>query len=199
MASFISFLASAFTEVERHLAAFTAIIAAVAVVQWRETRVSSRRQLRAYIFPEGANVMDGSSLNPVQTHRINDVGIAFAIKNSGQTPAFDVLHWVDIDVRETAKEALLATPTKLDRKSLLHLPPGATSHKFPWLNRTLSAQEISDILSGVRAIYLHGKIEYVDAFGKKRRTNYRLKYNGVYPPIGGSGMLMYCDEGNEAN
>jgi hypothetical protein len=56
--------------------------------------------------------------------------------------------------------------------------------------------EISEIRSFKKAIYVHGRIEYEDAFKRKRFTNFRLVYAGQYPPPP-SAVFSFCQEGNE--
>jgi hypothetical protein len=171
----------------------TGLLGWVAYRQYTTTRA----QLRAYIFPEGANVYCPGTFNPPDPINKDNPYVMWAIKNSGQTPAYEVVHWGEIDAREVARESLLVTPP-LTRKSVMSLPPGGHSEKRSYLGRTLSAAEISDLNLG-RAIYLHGILRYDDAFGQEHTTRYRLKYQGPWPPPVSGGSFLFCDEGNTAN
>jgi hypothetical protein len=65
-------------------------------------------------------------------------------------------------------------------------------------NRDLTAGEIADIQTGVKAIYLFGRIEYRDAFKKDRFTTFRMLYSGVWPLTASAG-LNFAVQGNEAD
>lgn len=157
-----------------------------------QQHVTTRAQLRAYVFQEGANLLDATQL-PVPGPA-NQPWVELIIKNSGETPAYNVVHWGNVDVREASQEELLTIPP-LAVRSKLHLPPNGFATKGLWLRRNLSPQEVADIQTGARCVFLYGRITYTDAFGRKHFTNYRLRYSGRYPPHG-HGTFNYCDEGN---
>ncbi|MGA2858354.1 MAG: hypothetical protein ABSE40_15895 [Candidatus Sulfotelmatobacter sp.] len=64
-------------------------VAIIAIfVAWRTLRVmreSAERQLRAYVLPDNAGILDGTMLNPPQPARAYVPGVIMLIKNSGQT------------------------------------------------------------------------------------------------------------------
>jgi hypothetical protein len=62
----------------------------------------------------------------------------------------------------------------------------------------LAENELEGIRVGSYAVYVWGRIEYKDAFGMDRFTNYRMKYSGLWPPVG-SANLTFCDGGNETD
>lgn len=62
----------------------------------------------------------------------------------------------------------------------------------------LAANEIGDIATGNRAIYLYGEIDYRDIFGKHRFSNFRLRYLGQYPPPPQGGLFNFSESGNDA-
>jgi len=65
-------------------------------------------------------------------------------------------------------------------------------------DRTLTADEIDQILSGGLRLYLYGQVLYQDAFCNDRRTTFRLvSQRNPYSP-GAAIRFLYCDEGNEA-
>ena len=72
------------------------------------------------------------------------------------------------------------------------------STKNLWFDRPLTATEIADIVAGGRGIYAYGRIEYTDAFERRRFTNFRLRYNGRFPPLANS-IFNFCESGNNAN
>lgn len=52
---------------------------------------NSRRQLRAYVFPENIALFDGSMMKPPEQEHVNEPGVVLLIKNSGKTPAYGVI------------------------------------------------------------------------------------------------------------
>ena len=64
------------------------------------------------------------------------------------------------------------------------------------LGRRLNEDEINEIRTGKKTIYLYGRVEYEDAFKRRRFTNFRLGYSGEYPaPI--TACFNLCQKGNE--
>jgi hypothetical protein len=159
--------------------------------------VNGRRQLRAYVFLESSSLTDGATLEPPNDAFVNVPGCIMQFRNSGQTPAYQVVTWAAIDVIEPINQNKLIVP------KLLIVGPGylganGTMPKMVRLPRVLTEEEIDDIRAGRREIYVYGRIEYRDAFKRKRFSNFRLHYGGQYPP--GKGFVMFiCDNGNETN
>lgn len=174
------------------LAQFLALIWTVFIMV-----TNGHRQLRAYVSPHDAAILDGSMLNPPQPPRFNVPGILLNFKNSGQTPAYKVVSWARIEIAETINEDRLVAPI-LEQKFTTTLGPGDVMPKALWYERPLTAGEIADIGSGARAIYLYGRIEYRDAFKRQRRANFRFRYNGAFPPPVGV-ILNHCERGNNAD
>jgi hypothetical protein len=127
----------------------------------RQVAVSSdteQRQLRAYLLPDGARVefsKDGSYIVYIQ------------FKNSGQTPAYTVVHWLTADIQDD-----IADPFH----ELFE------SHKIKWRktgpkNVDLgSGQSMCLMLKGTsvtpslplgKAIYVWGDVKYKDAFQRE--------------------------------
>lgn len=188
--------------VEHHIGAITAVIAGAAVFQWRETRLTAERQLRAYVQNFSTSLYEASNLEfATFVDRTGQVAVAVVIKNMGQTPAYKVLHWSSVQVLPVSQEWSLAVPKKLQEFSAAILGPDHTMSASRWLERAISPQEAEGIQKGTYAVYSHGRIEYVDAFKTKRWCNYRMRYtNAAWPPIGKGGATMnFCDQGNDAN
>lgn len=61
----------------------------------------------------------------------------------------------------------MTAPSPIRRESISYLPSQGINTKGLWLNRPLSDQEKKDIQTGVRCVFLYGRIEYVDVFKKK--------------------------------
>jgi hypothetical protein len=126
-------------------------------------------------------------------------GVFWIIKNYGQTPAYDVVHWGAFQVLETRLEHTAVVPALDPAGPKTHIAPSAHGTKGYWYNRPLSPQEMEDVKNGVRAVYVCGRIEYRDAFKRKRFTDYRMTYTAsAYPPVAPT-AFNYCEDGNDAN
>jgi hypothetical protein len=172
---------------------------------------NGRRQLRAYVVGELGTI--GNVANPIPLYAgqvITPTGAEITntacgpityiqIKNSGQTPAYKVVHWGNICVREYPLISNLAPTPTLSLKNASVLGPGIYSTKYLFLSAPLTAQEVSDLRAGTAAIYVYGEINYRDAFGKKRFTKYRLMHHVGQGAIGINTGLIFADEGNEAD
>jgi hypothetical protein len=176
-------------------AAFLQFLALIATIWVMVT--NGRRQLRAYLFLESANITDGTTVDPPMPAFANVPGVAAQIRNSGQTPAYRVLTWAAIDVAEPINEERLVVPA-LQLISPTNLGANGTLPKFVRFTRALSADEIADVRVGRRQIYFYGRLENRDAFGRKKFTNFRLQYVGDWPPPKGA-VLVFCNNGNDAN
>ena len=158
---------------------------------------TAKRQLRAYVMPQAASLIDGTMLQPPQAHRANVPGTVLNFMNFGETPAYEVVSWAQIAVTQPINENNLVVPT-LQRMFAAPLGAKGTMPKALWFNRALTATERTDIANGQQAIYLYGRIEYLDAFKMKRFTNFRLHYIGQFPPLPGA-VLYFSEKGNNAN
>ncbi len=185
---------------------------AVLIYQTIITRRTSQRQLRAYVLSDSgtiANVANPVPLFPGQnlpqteariTNTAAGPGAWIQIKNTGQTPAFKVMHWGYICFRECPLTAALPArlPTVGNFPTSI-LGPGMIATKLLELNPPLTPAQITDLRNGTGAVYVYGEITYVDAFGENRLTKYRVMYHRVGGAIGVSTNLTFCDEGNDAN
>lgn len=146
---------------------------------------TAERQLRAYLVVENAQIIP----NP---QRINII-----IRNTGQTPAFDVQHWGSASMKafplSTTED--FPAPSGLLFMSKNTVGPGITVHKYIVIP-LFSAIDTAELVSGQKAIYVWGDVTYRDAFNVIRHTRYRAMAGGNVGFQGNS--LAYCDEGNEA-
>jgi hypothetical protein len=171
---------------------FVALIGTVLVMV-----LNGRRQLRAYVAPENMGIFEGNMVSPPQPARINVPGIAMLIKNSGQTPAYKVVSLAKIAVIAVQDEKIALVLPPMEERFSNTLSAGSTFSKSLWFDRPLTPTEIADIVTGARAIYLYGRIEYQDAFKKRRFTNFRYQYVGQFPPPPNA-ILNFSDRGNDA-
>lgn len=182
--------------------AMASMVAAIAqaialVVTFYIMWVSSRRQLRAFVGPETFDLMEGNMLKPPQPARTNEPGAIVRIKNFGPTVAYRVRIVTRVAVIEPINEHTLVQQPLVDGFHSV-LGPTVPSSSTAWLGRQLTPGEITDIQAGVKAIYVYGRVEYLDIFRKKRFTTYRLRYAGQFPtaaPV----MMTFAAEGNDAS
>jgi hypothetical protein len=170
----------------------------VAIRTLNHMRESSEQQLRAYVLMESASVVIGSLANPPQPDKADTPFAGMLIKNFGQTPAYKVVSWAQITVIPVANENTMPVVPPIPEQFTTTLGPGATFNKGVWFDRSFTPNEITDIVAGTRAIYLYGRIGYLDAFKKRRFANFRLRYTGQYPPPQNS-ILKFSEQGNDAN
>lgn len=173
-------------------------------------RSSSERQLRAYVTVERGIIANVA--NPVHNRRDSPETVAriidpqagpaaqITIKNTGQTPAYNLIHWATIDIREYPLSTELPPMPQPDHSYWNVLGPTVPEVKTLRMRGPLTAEETEGLRNGSRAIYCQGEIRYRDAFKKKRWTRYRCMYVAQMCGIIGIGTdLVYCEEGNEAN
>jgi hypothetical protein len=174
-----------------------------------QMRNTGERQLRAYVVTELGTI--GNIANPVPLYpgqviiptgaEITNQGCGpvarIQIKNTGQTPAYQVVHWGNICISAHPLVGALPGPLPGYRPTAV-LGPGIISTKMFFLNPALTAQQIADLRAGLVAIYVYGEIAYVDAFAQPQTTRYRFIYHPMGGAIGVSTDLSFCEEGNEA-
>jgi hypothetical protein len=169
----------------------------VAIGTLNHMRDSSERQLRAYVLPDNAGIIDGTMLAIPQANLAGIPGTLMLVRNYGVTPAYKVVSWAKIDVILVADENTLVAPP-LPEKFYNALGPNGTFSKEIWFHRQLAANEIADIARGERAIFLYGRIEYRDAFKKPRFSTFRLRYWGQFPPPPNA-VFNFSENGNDAD
>jgi hypothetical protein len=177
----------------------TVVLAIAALGQFELTRRTAKRQLRAYVMPELASIADYSTIKPPPPAIFTGhLGAAVLIKNSGQTPAYKLVHWGAVIVLPANMEDSLMTPKRLPEIAATTLGPGCTIHRTGWTEAKISTDQINAIRSGESKVFVYGKIIYRDAFRRRRETTYRLSYAGNYPPHEGATM-QFCVQGNTAD
>jgi hypothetical protein len=123
--------------------------------------------------------------------------IHLAIKNTGQTPACDVTHWVNVWIGGEPAE-FKPPKERPDVVSTLYLPAGAvvpliTTCSTPW-SRAVFDMPLGDNDDDV-CLYVWGEARYTDVFDKTHFLKFRFKKE---PGIGRPG-LDYCPLGNEGD
>jgi hypothetical protein len=180
-------------------------------IQARRMRVTARQQLRAYVFVDNIAVYNvttplawevGNNYQPTGaeiTHSARGPFVVMVIKNTGQTPANNVINWGDVILREFPLKGKLPSPSgKALFVTKSSIPTGGVSTKTLSMPTPLLADEVGDLKRGTKAIYVFGYISYRDAFGRRRKTNYRFMYGAFTGGIGITTGMTISDEGNHA-
>jgi hypothetical protein len=162
---------------------------------------TAQRQLRAYVNPDSITLWDGATLTPPQMNRANLPGIVLLWRNTGETPAKNVVSWSRIAVISPRVEGRYNPPARLERHFSNVLGRGIPGNRSFWYRRALTPQQIADVGAGRLGIYVYGRLEYQDVFGKAHWTTYKYVYiSSVFPPTGtGGGTFNICLTGNDAD
>jgi hypothetical protein len=180
----------------------TLILAVAAIAQVLVSLRTTRRQLRAYVLLDGGNVYDASGIGivppvPIHSQWVDFVKVTLNLKNSGQTPAKDVVHWAQIAIGDATTEYLMVPPARLDEIQASVVGPGqSTTKSIIWLPFPLVDPARQDITAHQKGIYVYGKVVYRDIFNRQRTTTYRVRYSGEWPPVP-AGTFMFCLKGND--
>lgn len=156
--------------------------AATAAVE--QARLSTQKQLRAYIGLKEAKIKDvAAGKKPT---------LLLEFTNAGQTPAQKVLLWSNFKF-DGDPETIVRKPTTPSSSSTV-FPNGVISRQMP-MERALTVSEVAAIKAGAAAIYVYGELTYEDAFGQSRRTH----FNMVHRKGCAAFELLVCKAGNEAD
>lgn len=170
-----------------------------------------RTELRAYIGITTIDMVNvaplptaiaGQTLQPTIATALNPtVGPAcvIIIKNSGQTPAKDVVHWGAIYLREYPLTSRLPAKILTGMISKTSLGPGHGASKTVAIPHPLTPKEIADLRTGKSAIYVYGDIRYRDVWNNDRFVVYSYFHNFMAGNVGVSATLLSTPEGNDAN
>jgi hypothetical protein len=154
--------------------------------EWQSSVDNGHRQLRAYVFPDQANLVWQGTAKPTVAEIV--------IKNSGQTPAYRLSSATVILVGDFPLQTDLRVPAMPANRTVV--PPAGNYGLSVAMEKPLTADQLQAIQKGRQAIYAFGEIAYEDAFGECRMTRYRFFYSGVGADIGSKVGLSYLDEGN---
>jgi hypothetical protein len=166
--------------------ASTAVLQLVALLAFIAT---TRRHQRAYVFVSGAEIVD------LEIGGIPIVQIE--IKNTGQTPAYQLTHVWRCGAFDYPLQQKLLLPHNNDPVSWPHLGPGASAKAQRAAEKQIGSGAPADLINRATAFYVYGEILYKDAFNKARFTRYVFFHTGL--PRMGPGQLVAYEKGNEAN
>ena len=177
------------------IAVFTILLAFGTLALYCATRnlVSSaektaERQLRAYVS------MASAAIQP-QTNEagISGLYIRVIVKNSGQTPARDFRIWI---------EALVSVPTaspfqfpdNLNARPFSVLGPGIETNLDK--EGTISADDLADLHSSKKVVFVWARVEYRDIFDKPHYLKLKMVSSVWYPIEKRWGVKPLGEEGD---
>ena len=154
--------------------------------EWQSSVDNGRRQLRAYVFPEQANLVWQGIGKPAVAEIV--------IKNSGQTPAYRLSAATTVLVSDRPLQTDLRVPEMPSTRTVV--PPAGSYALSVAADKPLTGDQLKAIEKGSQAIYAIGEVAYEDAFGECRTSRYRFFYSGASVDNGSRTGLAYLDEGN---
>jgi len=165
------------------------ITGGVVLVGYRQIQ-TSRAQLRAYVFMVAAKV------NKFGFDQIPEVLVV--IKNSGQTPAYDMVSWTGVLAQPFPFKGEFERPGPDFPIARGTLGPGAETHMIVPTKRAFTADETKMIRDGKAALFVFGEVTYRDAFKKTHATKYRYFFGGSAGARESGAMNMDLN-GNDAD
>jgi hypothetical protein len=147
---------------------------------------TAKRQLRAYLISNGG-----------QIERIPEgFLLTVTIKNSGQTPAFDVKH----SSESFGGDYPDGGPPEMPAVNDTHYTVIGANGDFVCAQRLFAddpEDALKNVMDGKLGFWIHGRIEYRDCFGDSHVTKFRQVYGGRIAKVG---LGLHGDKhGNEAD
>lgn len=171
----------------RWLVAATAILALFGLWQVMISRDTARRQLRADVFAVSVKIDFIIGKEVVANLRV---------KNTGQTPAYDVIIETGLEFRLLPANSPISVvkPEEMSRMALgpeQEVLPTAYSGKF------LTADESAAVADDRAVIIVYGQIKYRDAFKTNQTTDFRFLFDRTCALVG-KGSMRIAGSGNKA-
>ena len=161
--------------------------AAMATV--KEMKDTARKELRARVFVAVAKRSGAASPGPFVAELV--------IRNFGKIPADDCTCTVGLllDTYPPVEDNLPVL-NATGREPRVVLPPDGDIHISKALPvGTFASLQHTQVMQESHAVYLYGRIEYLDGFGTERFSKFLMKCSGADY---GFGRFTFCERGNEA-
>jgi hypothetical protein len=163
---------------------------------------TAKKQLRAYVFFEGASLKDGPSKAVLTGGQVPGsimsgcANVTINIKNFGQTPAYNVRHTSVIKFDSVdAADTIALNP---EDKTPTTIAPTKSTISSNATREPLAIRGLEELKNAKAFITIYGRIIYDDVFGDPHWTNYRLQWFGNYPPAD-SAIFNFSASGNDAD
>jgi hypothetical protein len=155
---------------------------------------TAERQLRAYVgIIKGAPTLVWAETE--SGGKEIRLQVKIVVKNSGRTPAYKMRGGGSIKFAKSFDEHWLGAVNFFAQNTYI-LPDAELKYIVQESIEKLNSGVVGDIPHS-HEFFFFGRIEYVDAFGKDRWTNFRFAIGGDIKS--GTGDLRPCKEGNDAN
>lgn len=151
------------------------------------TRDIARRQLRAYVGTE-LTVLKDLAAGKCPEMRI-------IIKNFGQTPAYDIASWSEMEIMKPSEARFVLTKSKPGGKKVLN--PSSTYSNYARKDEPLTDAEFEIIQSDTARLYWFGELTYRDAFDELHTTTFRYECGGER--LLSLGNMALSNDGNTAD
>jgi hypothetical protein len=152
------------------VAIFTAVLTIFTVKLWGSGENYSQRELRAYLSVSPLWVLFFNRTPPQQ------ILVEAIIKNHGQTPASEIRNIYEIGVFKPDFQTPETATQRRDSEGT-SFPSLDLSVRF-FDSKTFSKEEVDDVCSGKRLIFVWGTIMYKDAFNRRWRTDFSANVGG---------------------
>lgn len=147
------------------------------LLQLKDARLSSERQLRAYVM--------------IQTVRLENFSVGgtpevrLVFKNFGKTPATNLTHWARLGFNTFPEiTGELHFTRGYEELPPSPLAPGGKVHLVTGIDKPLDWSTVNAVIEKTYAFYVIGEIRYVDAFGTTRETDFLLFSTGSFATEG---------------
>lgn len=148
-------------------------------------------QLRAYI---SMRIKEGM---PPRFSRDTGPWSAFDVRNTGQTPAFQMTHWIHSAIATPDFKGPFPDGSRDSISIKTTLAPG-TEINIVSAGPSPEPGQADAFARGELAAFVFGEINYIDAFNTPRFHKFRYTYT-IADILGGVQGARFCEEGNEAN
>ncbi len=154
---------------------------------WKSGERHSERELRAYVHVTEAGIRNFGSSMPIEAN--------LSVKNFGQTPAYDFCLITGLGIYALPKHDFTPYERTDGLESKGTLGPGDSVEAPRVMPKVLTPEIHERILRREIAIFFFGKVDYRDAFGKRRFTSFRF----IAEPVNSRTLSFTAtDSGNDA-
>jgi hypothetical protein len=138
---------------------------------------TARRQLRAYVFIDGGEVILGEQPS---------IGATIKLKNFGSTPGYNFKTWTNIRVGASGEKIF---DGRLPWRQESIIAPSAEINA-PSPRVTITEQQLAAIISGSQRIYVWGEAAYIDTFGNQWKFTFLDEAGGALNTINVQGQRI---------
>jgi len=157
----------------------------------QNTDVALETSNRAYVFV---------SVHPTAVPSVTQlfgIKVAMIARNGGRTPAKRARNLMWVTVTGTSSVGPLPEPDAPTPQSTADLSPGAELSLNAELLGIIPEHEWIGLREGTYSVFVYGRVDYFDAFGKARYTKFKYRF-GLKDIEGSVGSMLLTPDGNES-